>query len=151
MRNLCGKTCTFGGDGCERRLFERGTTSIVGHDHAEPKLCEQRPPKRRVFVGFEAVHDADRACPSKPGLRYAPNRLQQMLLDGDRVWGLVGAGGRLATFNRGRLRGAGFGLLVARKLEVIRVAALVSADETPAIPEIGNSEKARVRTPRASG
>ena len=151
MRNLCGKACTFGGDSCERRLLKCGTTSIVGHDDAETKLCEQRPPKRRVFVGFEAVHDADRACPSKSGLRCAPNRLQQILLDSDRVRGMVGAGSRLATFDRDRLRGAGFGVLVARKLEIICATAFVSADETPAMPEIGNGEKARVRTPRASG
>ena len=49
MRNLCGKARTFGGDGCERRLLERGSASVVGHDDAETKLCKQRPPKRRAL------------------------------------------------------------------------------------------------------
>ena len=151
VRYLCGETCTFGGDGCERRLLERGSASVVGHDHAELELCKQRPPKRRVFVGFEAVHDADRARPAGAALRYAPNRLQQMLLDGDRVRCLAGAGVLSMSFDRVCSLGSGFWIIVARKLEVIRVTAFVSADKTPAIPKIGNGEKACVRAPRASG
>ena len=104
-----------------------------------------------MFVGFEAVHDADRARPAGAALRYAPNRLQQTLLDGNRVRGLAGAGVLPMSFDRVCSLGSGFWIPVARKLEVIRVTAFVSADKTPTIPKIGNGEKACVRTPRASG
>ena len=76
--------------------------------------------------------------------------LQQTLLDGDCVRGLAGAGVLPMSFDRVCSLGSGFWIPVARKLEVIRVTAFVSADKTPTIPKIGNGEKACVRAPRAS-